>query len=443
MAGIPLNPPTPGWSVVIRPRDWAKLSEHLFSGRGEHGAALLAELTDGPRGRRLLVRHVILATEGKDYVPGTTGFRALTAEFVRDCVSRAHDAGLAYIPVHNHGGFERVQFSSVDLDSHERGYPTLVQFTGKPVMALVLTRAAAAGDVFLPDGTRDGLGELVVPGSNLMRLRPAPAAHASRDGRWDRQARVYGDAGQDIFGAMRVAVVGLGGAGSLITEFIARLGVGHVVLVDPQDVDETNLPRLVAAEVDDVGTPKVHVAARNARRANPSIVVTELIREVHDPKVLTAIVDCDFIFLAADSNSARHFVNQVVEESLIPGIQVGVKVPADDDGVVGRIHVAVRPMIPGAGCLWCNQLIDATELAIDLQPQAVRDGARYVDEVPAPSVIALNALAVSEAVNRFMMGMTGLLLDEDPSYTVAFPRERDTQIHAQRRDADCRFCGDR
>jgi hypothetical protein len=67
-------------------------------------------------------------------------------------------------------------------------------------------------------------------------------------------------------------------------------------------------------------------------------------------------------------------VNVVVEENLVPGVQVGVKVPVDADGVVGRIHVAVRPLIPGEGCLWCNRLIDPTELAIDLQPADVRRG---------------------------------------------------------------------
>lgn len=418
------------------------LSEHLFAGSGERGAALLAEQTDGPRGQRLLVRHAILAVDGIDYVPGTTGFRALTPEFVRDCISRAHDGGLVYVPVHNHGGFDRVRFSDVDLASHERGYPALVQFTGNPVMGLVLTPGAAAGDIWLPDGTRAPLAELVVPGASVLRLRPAPAAASSSDDRWDRQARVYGDAGQDIFSALRVGVVGLGGAGSLVTEFLARLGVGHLVLIDPQNVDVTNLPRLVAAEPSDIGVAKTAVAARNARRANPAIAVDELIREVHDPVVLAALRECDYVFLAADSNSARHFVNQIVEEHLIPGVQVGVKVPVDDDGVVGRLHVAVRPLVPGVGCLWCNQLIDPSELAIELQPEEVRPGARYVDEVPAPSVIALNAVAVAEAVNRFMLGMTGLLTDDDPSYTVMFPRERDTQIHSQRRDPTCRFCSD-
>ena len=443
MARVPLNPPAPGWCLVLRPRDWATVSQHLFGGSGERGAALLAEQTEGPRGPRLLVRHVVPAVDGVSYVPGTTGFRALTSEFVRECVSRAHDEGLVYIAVHNHGGFDRVRFSDIDLESHARGYPALVQFTGNPVAGLVLTPGAAAGDIWLTDGTRVSLAELVVPGTSPTRLRTVPAAVSSSDDRWDRQARVYGEAGQEILANMRVAVVGLGGAGSVATELLARLGVGHLVLIDPQDVDETNLPRLVAAEPYDIGVPKVTVAARNARRANPGIYIDEHVKEVHDPAVVATLRDCDYIFLAADSHSARHFVNMVVEENLVPGVQVGVKVPVDADGVVGRIHVAVRPLIPGEGCLWCNRLIDPTELAIDLQPADVRRGARYLDEVPAPSVIALNAVAVAEAVNRFMMGMTGLLITDDPGYTIAFPRERETQIHAHRREATCRFCGDR
>ena len=160
MARIPLNPPANGWSLVIRPRDWDTLAGHLFSGRGEQGAALLAEEVPGPRGSRLLVRQVILAEDGVDYVPGTTGFRALAPDFVRDCALLAYAEGMTYIAVHNHGGFDRVRFSDIDLTSHERGYPTLVQLTGNPVVGLVLTPGAAAGDIWLPGGNRTNLAEL-------------------------------------------------------------------------------------------------------------------------------------------------------------------------------------------------------------------------------------------------------------------------------------------
>lgn len=448
MARIPLNPPRVGWSLVIRPRDWATLTTHLFGQRGEHGAVLLAEETEGPRGKRLLVRHVILAKEGVDYISGTTGFRALSADFVRDCAMLAASAKLLYIPVHNHGRWDTVGFSRIDMASHVRGYPTLVQLTGSPVVGLVLARAAAAGDIWLADGTRAELAELVIPGRNLVRLRatlaPVPAA-ASVDDRWDRQARVYGDLGQDVLSKMRVAIVGLGGAGSIACELLARLGVGHLVLIDSQTVTEDNLPRLVAAEPNDIGEYKTALAARNALRANPAVKVTELRYDVQDPRCVEALRGCDYIVLAADSNAARHVVNVAVEKDLIPGVQVGVKVPVSDDGTVGRIHAAIRPLIPGQGCLWCNRLINPADLAVEMSPEAVREAARYVDDVPAASVIALNAIAVADAVNQFMMSATGLYEDDGSSvpYTITFPRQSRVELHDPRREAECPHCGDR
>ncbi|WP_328648038.1 ThiF family adenylyltransferase [Amycolatopsis sp. NBC_00348] len=60
---------------------------------------------------------------------------------------------------------------------------------------------------------------------------------------------------------MRVAVVGLAGVGSIVTG-LPRLGVGHLVVDD----DESNLPRLIAVELDDVDARKTELAGRNARR---------------------------------------------------------------------------------------------------------------------------------------------------------------------------------
>ena len=67
------------------------------------------------------------------------------------------------------------------------------------------------------------------------------------DPRYDRQVRLFGDHGQEMLGKAKVAIVGLGGVGFLLAEYLARLGVGHFVLVDPDRVESTNLPRLVGA----------------------------------------------------------------------------------------------------------------------------------------------------------------------------------------------------
>jgi len=257
----------------------------------------------------------------------------------------------------------------------------------------------------------------------------------------DRQARLFGDKGQSTLALMTVAIVGLGGIGSILVELLARLGVGHLILIDNETVDVTNLPRLVAAEPDDVDKPKTGIAARNARRANPNIKLTLHQARVERPAVLGDLQQSDWIFLAADTDSARHWVNATVQRHLIPGTQTGVKVPVAKDGTIGRIHAVTRLLTPGDGCLWCNNLIDPTELAIEMQPDHERAQARYVDQIPAPSVIALNSIAAAEAVNHFMLAVTNLHThDRDAADVLHLPRDRNRTLHHHRRDPDCHWC---
>ena len=442
MARRPVNPPASGWSLTVPWRLWADLADHLFRGdHDEHGAVILAGKSAGPRGPRLLAREILLAQDGIDYIPGTHGYRALAPTFVRDAALRAREESLAYIAVHNHFGDVTVGFSSTDMASHERGYPALRQITNQVVGGLVLTPHAAAGDLWLPNGERAELAEVVIPGGNLLRLRPHPARSSGVQTGHDRQARIFGDLGQETVSRMRVAVVGLGGVGNIAVELLARLGVGHLVLVDDDTIEDSNLPRLVAAERDDVGKLKADLAARNARRANPGIDLTVLAERVESPNARAALTACDWIFLAADTHAARHWVNAIVNQYLIPATQIGVKIPVDTAGDVGQIHTATRLILPGNGCLWCNGLIDPTELAIDMHPLQERAAARYVTGVPAPSVIALNGVATTEAVSNFMLAATGLHHDPaDGASIIHLPRSRDRTLQTERRDPTCTWC---
>ena len=62
------------------------------------------------------------------------------------------------------------------------------------------------------------------------------------------------------------------------------------------------------------------------------------------------LTQVDSIFLAADTNTARHVTNAVIQQDLVPGIQVGVCVPVATDGQIGEVHVAIRPQIGRASC---------------------------------------------------------------------------------------------
>ncbi len=422
------------YELRVTEDQWSVLRGHLFPGDGdEHGAALLCGVARSDRATRLLVRDVVLARDGVDFIPGTRGYRLLTGEFVTRMIRRAKDKELVYLAVHNHGGTDSVGFSGPDLASHERGYPTLLRVSKQAAGGLVFAERAAAGDIWLLDGTRTDLRRTVVVGDRLDVLTPKPdTTEPVVAARFHRQSLMYGKAGQAILGEAKVAIVGAGGVGMLLVQALARLGVAHLVVIDPQRVDPTNLPRLPEATrldameyIDRDGIPpllrratrrlaarKVRVARRIARRANPSITFEGIVGDVADDEVARRVTDCDFIFLAADTMLARDVVNQIAYQYVIPTLQVGSKVVTDKrtDNVLDVFGV-VRTLGTAAGCLSCGDLIDPVRLSEESLGDPVQvANQRYVDDpdVHAPSVITLNAMASGWAANDFMQYMVGL-----------------------------------
>jgi molybdopterin/thiamine biosynthesis adenylyltransferase len=454
-------------TVRFPPDLWERLQKHLFPGdHDEHGAVIGAGIVQTKRGTRLLARTLYLAEDGVDYVPGDYGYRKLTAEFVRDRILDCREDGLAYLAIHCHGGQDEVAFSRQDLASHERGYPALSDIAaGQVVGALVFASNAVAGDLWLPNGDRINLTGATIVQHPLRKLYPAPLARPVSDLQYDRQARLFGDRGQHCLANQKVGVIGAGGAGSLIVEYLARLGVGHLVVIDPERLDVTNLPRVVGSLRSDalawlqggkapsfvrklaerLSRLKVSIAARVAKQANPGIAFEAIAKNVVDPGVALRLVDCDYVFLAADSMQARLVFNALVHQYCIPGVQVGAKVPVDrETGDVSGVFSVVRPVWPGHGCLWCNELISPAGLQAEALSEQERERQRYVDEptVNAPSVITLNAVAAAHAVNDYLFNVTGLLYRTHAhQYTRFIPQTMEVVFEQPRKDAACRECG--
>lgn len=456
-----------GFELRLTGTQWRRLHQHLFPGDGdEHGAVILAGVATTPGGVRLVAREVVLARDGIDYVPGHHGYRMLTADFVRDLSDRAADEGLAYIAVHCHGGATSVGLSPDDRRSQERGYPALLDILdGPPVVGAVFATAAAAADVWLPDRSRHPLDRVVVSGATRLLLTPAPDLASRQSGQYDRQALLFGDAGQDVLAGATVAVIGCGGIGSVIIELLARLGVGHLIVVDNDIVEATNLPRWLGARRLDAmewltreGRPewvrrlgrrfarsKVNVAARVAKRANSACIVTVVNGDVADNRVALALTGADFIFLAADTFRARLVVNAIAFQYGIPAMQLGAKVRVrKSDGVITDVYSVVRPFGPETGCLWCNHLIPPARLAEEAVGTQQAQRQRYVEEdgVTAPSVITLNAVAASHAANEFMFHITGLpRAHAGTDYVRFLPVSGEVEYTAPRQDPECTECG--
>lgn len=448
------------WRLILPEGMNDRLQAQLFPGDGdEHGAVILAGVAISDRGLRLIGRELYLARDGIDYVAGERGYRMLRADFIRDCIIRARDQRLAYLAIHNHGGTTHVEFSGDDLASHERGYPALLDVArGMPVGALVFAREAVAGDLWFSGRRRASLSEAIIVGSRRKVLTSSPPRPATKNERYDRQARLFGDAGQVMLRTARVGIIGLGGAGSILAELLGRLGVGNFVLADPDRAEPSNLPRLVGASPRDavkssrvvsqslarrLSSRKVDMAARNIRRANPGARV-KLLEDFLDQEAAGHFTDCDYIFLAADTMSARLLFNAVVHQYGIAGCQVGAKVPVNPNtGAVGDVFCVARPVTPESGCLVCNGLIDAAKLQEEATPKAQRERQRYVDEpeVVAPSVITLNAIACAHAADEFLFHFTGLKYhDAAMGYFRWHSRRNESGRDEPRKDPGCSEC---
>lgn len=457
------------WHLTIPEAMYAKLQAHLFPGdHDEHGAVIGAGLSRTADGRiRLLARTLHLAVDGVDYVPGKRGYRMLRANFVRDRILECRDDKLIYLAIHNHGGTTSVEFSGDDYRSHERGYPALLDITnGLPVGALVFAKEAVAGDIWLTSGERVVLRDASIVGKKLHRIGPYPVRYPDDvDPGYDRQVRLFGDAGQMILRRSKVAIVGLGGVGSLLAQYLAHLGVGHFVLIDPERIEPTNLPRVVGATrwdartflhhsilpkwvrwiAKNTATSKVKIAKRVIHAANRNAIIDAVQGDVLHPDNAAKLVDCDYIMLAADSMRARLLVNAIVHQYLIPGVQVGSKVVHDkDSGEITGVHTIVRPVTPDIGCLWCNQVINPSKLQEESQTERERQAQRYVEEktIAAPSVITLNAVGAAQAANDFLFYMTGMTLDDASTAYMRFdPRRRSVSLDKPRKSWECPECG--
>ncbi len=91
--------------------------------------------------------------------------------------------------------------------------------------------------------------------------------------RYIRLEMLLGEAAMQKLAASTVAVFGVGGVGSYVAESLARSGVGHLALIDNDEVVLSNFNRQIMANEDTLGTSKVRAIAERIRKIDPQIRV--------------------------------------------------------------------------------------------------------------------------------------------------------------------------
>ena len=127
-----------------------------------------------------------------------------------------------------------------------------------------------------------------------------------------------------------------------------------------------------------------------------------------------------------------------VSDSYMAGGGQGVN---DPSGAIQDVFSVIRRLVPGETCLWCNELINPTRLAEEAASQEQQAAQRYVEDVPAPSVITLNAVACAHAVDQYLFTSLGLREQSNDIHWLKFQPSTDClKLQKPRRDPHCSEC---
>jgi len=409
------------YRIKIAESDFEQLRQLVAADHPREGAAFaLAGVAELAEGTDVLIRRVVPIPSSGFEIQEEDHLRLAPAT-INGLISLCEASGLGALLCHSHP-FD-APYSPADDRGELRVAQVLHQFLrpAAPVASLLFTPGGIDGRVW-PRGAVSPVqaGEIVLVGHHVRRYAKGPGEIIEDpDPIYDRQVRAFGKEGQRRIAASKVAIVGTGGTGSPTAEQLVRLGVQDLLLIDPDDCEDTNLTRVYGtfadALRDDPPGKKVELVARHLRLINPAAHVRTIALNIADDEAARELRDRDYIFVCTDDHWGRSVVNQVAHQYLIPSINMGVRVAADRGtihGATGSVD-ALRPDVP---CLWCKQFLNPRRIAAESLPaddrlRLEREG--YVEglETKQPAVVSLTTAVAGHAVTLFLQLVTGFMGD--------------------------------
>ena len=177
-----------------------------------------------------------------------------------------------------------------------------------------------------------------------------PVAKFKPDEFYNRQIVLaeLGRKGQEKLRRSKVAVVGLGGLGTISALYLALAGVRHLRLVDQDTVELRNLHRQILYGLDDLRYPKVEVAAGKINHVNPEVKVEAISENVNEKNVDSLVRDVNCVVDGLDNMRTRYLVNRACVKNGIPYV-FGAAI-----GMEGNLSVFSPPETPCLECVLPN-----------------------------------------------------------------------------------------
>lgn len=396
-------------------RQHALLRAHLFAGDGNEAVAIAL------CGRRIgELRHILTVRKIEPVAYKACAVRTpvrvtwSTDQILPPLLEEAARRNLALIKIHSHPG-GLAKFSWTDDESDRALFPSVYAWADSEhphASVIMLPDGRVFGRVVKETGEFESLSLVSVAGDDLQYFWHSLSAEEDMPEFARRHTQAFGVGTTRALRRLSIAVVGCSGTGSPVIEQLARLGVGRLVIVDPDRIEEKNLNRILNATMEDarLGRFKVEVLARAIRQMELGTEVVPLARNLFDAELVRQVAECDVLFGCMDSIDGRHLLNRLAVFYSLPYFDVGVKLVADGQGGIEQICGTVHYLQPDGSSLLSRGLYTIEQMrAAALKrtnPAAYRDQLKekYIVGVQEdrPAVISVNMQLASTAVNEFL-----------------------------------------
>jgi molybdopterin/thiamine biosynthesis adenylyltransferase len=221
--------------------------------------------------------------------------------------------------------------------------------------------------------------------------------------------------------AASCAVVGLGGLGCGLAQYLARLGVRRLILIDRDTVSRENLGHQLLYNIEqaDSALPKAQAAAQVLRPVNPAVDLVPQVAELNRQRIDSLLAGVELVFDGLDNYYTRLLLNDWTLNTGTPYFYAGVV----------RGEMSARAVIPAVtGCLRC---------LIDHPPAPGEAPTCAAEGVFPPLLAAANALQL-DAANRYLAG--SYTRDDDILYSLDVDGWQLRQLRLAGPRADCPAC---
>lgn len=414
--------------VVFTPDSVRELREELLQSDELERTAFVKCARSG---NRLLVKEVRPVPDEKMIRQGWAECRP-ELELERREIYQPIDEGWYVLHVHSHPFANHPRFSTADHNI----MPKLARWTDQmcentDILFAVLGQEAIQVTWYDPSGaTHEPIPVTILGNWDLntpledaadTQTRESPTGDDIetdiRDEKYDRNIRVYGEEGQERLSEAEVTVVGVGGIGSVIAVQAARVGIGQLNLVDPDQLELSNLPRVYGSDELDIGRPKVEILSEQLERIASGLTVTTHKTVVEAEDVAPVLKRSDAVIAGLDQMRSRSYLNQYCVRHGIPYIDAGVVINTESETEAERVQSKdgfIQTVIPGTtACFDCLDRIDPQQTRIERLPEddvevEVEEG--YVEGTaltPEPAVVPLNTTVAGMAVTELVAYLTG------------------------------------